>query len=276
MKRSNTPGAFEKRIHEIDFLRGALILLVILDHVCWFLKAYNSTWYSQTGIEFFNSVFKVFNFYWTSGTRKIVREFALFGFVFISGISCGFSRNNWKRAAQMLLVWGLLAIFSNLFQYLVWNPEQKDRSFYIDFNVIGVLAWCVLFYCFFQKWSWKGLTAVALFFFLIIINVIPVLLNSETIRNAYVPSMWYGEKYINGVPLAPADWMPLFPYIFYFFLGAVATKFLYKEKVSHFQRHEWERSICFVGRNTMWIYLGHEPLLLILFPLIGMIINAIC
>ena len=30
------PGAFEKRIHEIDFIRGVLIALVMMDHLfCW-------------------------------------------------------------------------------------------------------------------------------------------------------------------------------------------------------------------------------------------------
>ena len=27
------PGAFEKRIHEIDFVRGFLIMLVLMDHL---------------------------------------------------------------------------------------------------------------------------------------------------------------------------------------------------------------------------------------------------
>ena len=39
------PGAFEKRIHEIDFARGILIALVIMDHLFnWFAQDGTFDW----------------------------------------------------------------------------------------------------------------------------------------------------------------------------------------------------------------------------------------
>ena len=50
------PGAFEKRIHEIDFIRGLLMVLVLMDHLFWCLKAYNYDWWIASGMsnELFN------------------------------------------------------------------------------------------------------------------------------------------------------------------------------------------------------------------------------
>ena len=265
-------GAFEKRIHEVDLIRGILILIVILDHLFYFLKTNNLAWYDQTGAEFFNGIYRVTNFYWTSQTREVIRQIVLFFFVFISGVSCSFSRNNWKRAAKMIVVWGALSVVTNIGDRLF---NGGIGGWIIDFNVIGVLAWSVLIYCFVQNCSWKGLTAAGLICFLITVLVIyPI---PASIRNQiYLPSMWAPASLvrpaIEGAIGPKGDWMPLFPYICYFFMGAVAARFIYKDKKSLFKRHEWERWICFTGRNTIWVYLLHEPILLGIFALLGLII----
>ena len=256
-------GAFEKRIHEIDLIRGIMILIVIMDHLFWFLKTNNLQWYNATGIEFFNGAYQVFNFYWRSASRQIIRQIVLFLFTFISGVSCAFSRNNWKRAGQMLLVYAVLTLVTNIIDAALGSDAQ---SFVIDFNIIGVLAWSVLIYCFFQNRSWKGLTAVMLIFLLFTITVIPSLLNIPGATEAHVPALWKPTRY--------SDWQPLFPYICYFFAGAIIAKFIYKDRQSLVKRYEWERPFCFVGRHTIWIYLGHEPLLYGLFFLLTLIFGA--
>jgi hypothetical protein len=78
----------------------------------------------------------------------VIRYIALIGFCFISGISSAFSRNNWLRAGQLLLVWGILALVTSVFQY--WKVFGELHMF-IPFNVIGVLAWSTLLYCFVQN-----------------------------------------------------------------------------------------------------------------------------
>lgn len=261
-------GAFEKRIHEVDLIRGILILIVILDHLFWFFKANTLTWFGEENI-----VYKVTNFYWTSDARQVIRQIILFLFVFISGVSCAFSRNNWKRAAKMILVWGILSVASNL----VDGPLNGGKgTWIIDFNVIGVLAWSVLIYCFFQNWSWKGLTAVMLILFIITISL--TLVPLETRNATYVPALWAPDGIVKPAVENPVktvgDWMPLFPYIVFFFGGAIVTRFIYPDKKSLFERHEWERSLCFIGRNTIWVYLLHEPILIGIFFLIGLIVGA--
>ena len=261
-------GAFEKRIHEVDLIRGILILIVILDHLLWFIKANTVRWFGGS-----NWLYQATNFYWTSEAREVIRQIVLFFFVFISGVSCAFSRNNWKRAAKMILVWGALSVITNL----VDGPLNGGKgTWIIDFNVIGVLAWSVLIYCFFQNWSWKGLVSVMLICYLITISLtlVPVATRNAT----YIPSLWAPDSLVKPAVENPVrncgDWMPLFPYICFFFGGAIITRFIYKDKKPLFERKEWERPLCFIGRNTIWVYLLHEPILIGVFFLIGLMVGA--
>jgi hypothetical protein len=48
----------------------------------------------------------------------------------------------------------------------------------------------------------------------------------------------------------------------------------YQDKKSRLPRGEWERPICFVGRNTLWIYLGHQVVFIPLFMIITAIMRA--
>ncbi len=265
-------GAFEKRIHEIDFIRGLLMMLVIMDHLFWFFKTYSGIIYDHNNVQFFKVCYDIFNFYWTSNIRVIIRQLALFGFVFISGISCAFSRNNWKRAAQMILVWGALSLVTNIIhavtRYQFNGGDIPNLSIVLDFNVIGVLAWSILIYCFFQNRSWKALAAFGLGAFLFTIIVIPTLLSISGIEQYPMPALWrfdFSEEYLitSGGVYFYGDWLPLFPYICYFFLGAIVAKLLYKDKQSLIpSRKEFERPFCFVGRHAIWVYLLHEPILM--------------
>ena len=256
------PGAFEKRIHEIDLIRGFLIILVIVDHLFWCFKAYNLDWYNATGQTnaFFLWMHQVFNFYWTSSARSVVRVIALFGFCFISGISCAFSRNNWVRAGQMILVYGIVFVGSNL---LDSSHLLGDRYTRIDFNVIGVLAFSTLMYCFTEKKTWRSILVGVLLCFLICWYLVPWL-EKTPMGAAYAPALWK--------PSGQADWMPLFPYATFFFFGALVSYFVYAPTKQSLikTRKEWERPICFLGRHTLFIYLCHQFILTPLFMLIGL------
>lgn len=257
------PSAFDKRIHEIDFIRGVLIGLVLMDHLFWCLQHYNGVWMYTTGGAFFETMYKIFSFYWNHTARDVVRFFALFGFCFVSGISSAFSRNNWIRAGQMLLVFGLLAIGSNLVDasHLLGESQGSVR---IDFNVIGVLAWSTLFYCFTQGKTWRSILVGVLVTFLLSWYLIPDLtkLYAEKGWTAYVPALWEPED--------QADWMPLFPFILFFFAGAFVSYFVYSSRKSIIpHKGNWERPFCFMGRHSLWIYLGHQVVMLPFFLLLN-------
>ena len=279
------PGAFEKRIHEIDFARGILIALVIVDHIFNLLMRYNGTWASTatSNVGMYVAVYKVAAWYWGCAARHVVRYFALFGFCFVSGLSSAFSKNNWVRAGQMLAFYGALTVGSYILQGLLGN--SVNATFVIDFNIIGVLAWSTLFYCFTLKKSWRSILIGFLLCFLISSYTIPWLgdtliangvdihareamfTNTAGTRYFYAPALF--EIKPNG------DWLPLFPFMSFFFLGALVSYFVYvpTKKSIIKVRKNWERPICFIGRHTLIIYLAHQVVLLPIFELFGLFLG---
>lgn len=255
---------FEKRVHEIDLLRGILILFVIMDHLINNLGIHAYAWYDITGITFWLDFAHVMDFYWYSLARVIVRAVILGLFCFVSGVSCSFSRNNWKRAGETLVLAALIAIGSNIINALNIPGLQNMR---IDFNIIAVLGCSTLLYCFAQDKSNKYLYYSLGILFLISAVIVPSLLLIPGVTNAYVPIFWE--------PANQADYMPLFPYIIFFFLGALVARYFYKERKSLFKRHEWERGICFLGRHTLLIYLFHNLFFIGIFYSIDGIVRLI-
>ena len=275
---------FEKRIHEIDFFRGFLIFLVVMDHL--FLELYH--------LYDFDHAIPFFKWYYFSDLRNFIQPVALMCFCFVSGISCAFSRNNWKRAIECLILWAVIAVGSNIFQILEDNKviPMIEPNFRIDFNIIGVLGFSMLFYCFVQKYSWKAILAGILIGFLVSTYLIPTLrialckaCGMYDIPTHVRPGtdIYYAGVRIGNPkfyfpffwePAHQADYVALFPYAMFFFIGAFFAYFVYKpRKKSIFKRKfNWERPICFLGRHTLLIYLGQVIVLMAIFGLIKAIL----
>ena len=256
------PGPFEKRIHEIDFIRGFLIGLVVIDHIFCFLMLFSSGWKGCGGL------YRVCSFYWTHDARAIVRFIALAGFCLVSGASTAFSKNNWIRAGQMLAFAAVLAVGSTVADALFSKALGLD-TMKIDFNVIAVLAWSTLFYCFFQKGGWKTVLIGTLIMFLLS-------------WFAYADFLAYVDKH--GIflhcaplvrPLNNADWLPIFPFIFFFFAGALfASVFYLPEKKSLIKnRYNWERPLCFMGRHSLIIYVTHIVVIIAILSLLNVFLG---
>lgn len=264
---------FEKRIHEIDFVRGFLMVLVIMDHLFYLLRSYNGMWMGPDQIEPFRSLYNFFNWYWTTPIRKVVQYIALGSFCFVSGISSAFSRNNWKRALEMIALWAIVFIGSNVLEVLYTNSglDLGLKHIRVDFNIIGVLAFSMLLYCPFQKKKWYWLAIIAGIGFALHIGVrICFLVNPNFGENIYCPWLWKPSDFV----AAQADHMPLVPYISFFFLGALLTHFTYeKERKSYFKKFEFERPICFLGRHSLIVYVTHYGLLVGIFALINLIVS---
>ena len=269
------PGAFEKRIHEIDFVRGFLIMLVLMDHLFCHLWQYNLGWASTAthNVDFYLAIGHAFEWYWYSTARVVVRFFALFGFCFVSGISSAFSRSNWIRAGQMLALFGLIAVGSRILDAFL-APKIGIDTMIIDFNIIGVLAWSTLFYCFSMK-SWRTIIIGFLVSFLLCWYFIPWLSNLMLSYN----EAHYSWQAIYCPPIIEpdnqADWLPLFPFMCVFFMGAAISTFVYvptkKSLIKH--RGEWERPFCFMGRHSLIVYAGHQAVLIPIFLLLGLFLG---
>jgi uncharacterized membrane protein len=62
-----------------------------------------------------------------------------------------------------------------------------------------------------------------------------------------------------------SDYFPLLPNLGYFLLGAVLGRTIYRHKRSLLpqvsQSNPIVRALCFCGRQSLWIYLLHQPVL---------------
>ena len=267
---------FEKRVHEIDLVRGLLMCLVILDHLFNLLMSFNKSWAGDAHTQPFYTIYQIAHFYWTfpemMPIRKVVRWLCLAAFCFVSGISSAFSKNNWKRAGEMIALWFLIYLFSNILESIRYRfgLQMGIASARVDFNIIGVLAWSTLIYCFVQDKSWKWLVAIGVLA-LAIHPVCVVISKTSFGEEAYLP--FFFEPSREGLS-RQADHMPLFPYLAFFLGGALLSKFTYsKERKSYFKRYEWERPFCFVGRHSLIIYATHFLLLIGIFSLVGLFIK---
>lgn len=262
---------FTTRIHEIDFIRGFLMCLVILDHIFNLIMSFNGTWAGAEHRQPFYDVHNFFLYYWTSPVRTVVRWIVLGSFCFVSGLSCAFSRNNWKRAAQMILVWMMVLLVSNGLEAMrvTLDLDLGVRTMRCDFNILGVLAWSMLIYCFFQDKSWKALLVMCIVG-LAAHPICVILSKTDWGQNGYFIPFWQPNPAIAD----QADYLSMFPYLGYFFGGALLSSFTYaKERKSYIKRYNWERPICFVGRHSLLIYGLHFLVLIGIFYFIGLFIR---
>lgn len=250
--------AFDKRIHEIDLLRGFLIFLVIFDHLMWSINFY-----------IFHNTEPFLNWYWTSSLRLVVQQIVLFLFMFTCGISCHLSRNNKKRGLLLLALCLVITIGTHLLQNL---SMFNGRVIKIDFNILGVICLSILMYCLVEKVSNQNL--------LFISGILMVFYSFIVIANRLNPDMTYNPfksiLYCSFNPIRAgyvADYLPLFPYCIALFFGVLFARRFYSEKKSIIlKKGNWERPICFLGRHTLLIYIAHEILFTLIFMGIGALI----
>ena len=88
-----------KRVWEVDFVRGLMILFVVWDHFMWDVSdmgPYKSglfTWLYELSSKYYGGVL-----------RETTHDVFVTMFVFTSGVSCSFSRSNGMRAVKMIVL----------------------------------------------------------------------------------------------------------------------------------------------------------------------------
>lgn len=248
-----------KRVWEVDFLRGIMILFVVWDHFMWDIANLGSKDYN-TGV--FQWLYNLAGNYYTGVLREVTHDVFVTMFVVVSGVSSAFSRNNLRRAIKMIA----FALLLSAGTYAASSIAGMNVT--INFNVIHVLALSILLWAVID-WLWKKCdrnwkkNIFGSVMFCVTISVLLVGYCAKARPVASDNKVWYFLIYHDLKNSAGygsfigGDYLPFFPDFGWFLVGAFLGKALYKWRRTHFPsvNPKWVAPVTFCGRNSLWVYL---------------------
>ncbi len=303
--------ANKNRIWEIDLLRAAVIIGMLIDHLfvgfgSLFPKMFNYDQYMAA--PFFSNMYSVSSDFIVSLTRISFRFIGVVTLIMLIGINTSFSRNNLKRALILLGIGlGESAFFAFGHHFGVTNL--------VIMGTITTFALCLLIYIgieaifkrFQKAWKWICLgiaLTILISFGFVRYNFLregmdPSYNNFWIIYHGYYKCISYvGDvselnfvkviQHIFGITYFGQDYLGLFPYLGYIFLGAFIGQTVYKDKKSilHYFDKEgsmtlnellniYTRPVLWFGHHTLWFYLLHTPIYVLIILFIGGLILRI-
>lgn len=231
MPASDAPRA--ERIWELDALRGLCIVGMVVVHFLFDLSYFGGKTLSLPPIY------------------QFVKQYGGILFLLISGVCVTLGRHSARRG---LIVLGAGLLISAV-TVGMWRLGMADRSILILFGVLHLLGVSMLLYPLFRRlpvWATAlvALAIIALGFWFSTLRVESALLMPLGLRTA---------------GLSTSDYFPLFPHFGFFLLGSVIGRTVYREKKTRLPRVNAQcapiRFFSFCGRQSLFIYLLHQPVL---------------
>lgn len=217
----------KERIWEIDFLRGILILIMIYMHIIFDLQYYYGMKLNYEG-----------------GIHGVIVNVAGPLFIMVSGISTAFSRNSARRGLLILSV----ALSITLVTF-IFSPEVA-----IVFGILHFFGTCMIISPILKK-----LPTIWLFVLSALIGCTAFIIPNIKVEHNYLFMFGlYNSDFRSG------DYYPLFPYLWAFLFGMGLSRILYKEKKSIIPFRMKSTFVNFIGRKSLYIYVVHQPLILII------------
>jgi len=221
------------RIHILDFIRGFAIIGMVVYHAVFDLTA------------FYNVQIPLFD---TTIINIIWLIFAL-AFIIISGISTGLSRNPIRRGIIVILAAGVVSAVT-----FIVTPDLAIR-----FGILHFMGSAMLLTALLKKPLAAIPRFVALPLFAALFSISYFLFPIDSDINFLFPI----GVISNG--FSSADYYPLIPWIFAFFFGTYLAKPLLEHRAPKWVYDFQCPFINFCGRQTLWIFLFHQPVLLAIF-----------
>ena len=225
----------EKRIWELDALRGLGILGMILSHLAYDLIVLYGVWCPKSTALF-----------------DFVQSWGGMLFLVLSGICVTLGSRHIRRGLLVFLC-GMAVSAATGLMYLM---GLADESILIYFGVLHCLGCCMLLWPVFRKYpAWL----------LLALGVILAVLGLYLVRNVSVSFPWLIPLGIPSHSFTTSDYFPLLPNLGYFLAGAAIGKWVYREKKSLLPKVNTQTPalhfLCFCGRHSLLIYLLHQPVL---------------
>ncbi len=245
----------KKRIELLDELRGFAIIAMIIHHtfldIGFFLGL---SW----GEEIFNKLSVLQPLFWAI-------------FIIISGICSRLSRNTVKRG---LIV--LAAGFGVTLVTAVLMPLFGITGAEIYFGILHCLGSCMIITGLLMPLIKRinpivGMIGCAVLFAVfysvsagsLLFGLIKL---PEVNTNLLAPLGVYGKDFYS------ADYFGIIPWLFMFLFGAFLGKYAADGAFPKWSYKKRCKPFAFVGRNSLWFYLAHQPIIYAILFIIGLII----
>lgn len=245
-----------RRIHLLDELRGFAIICMVVHHA--FFDA-GFVLGSQTGYKIFDALCVFQPIFWTI-------------FIVISGICSRLSKNTVRRGIIVFAAGGAVTLVT-----AVIMPLMNITGAQIYFGVLSCLGSCMiitgLFMKLIEKVNEKIGMAVSFALFLLTYSVSDKSLLFGLIKlpetlyqsNALAPLGFYSSTF------ASADYFPLLPWLFMFLFGAFLGKYAKDEALPESFYKSRCKLLSKIGKNSLWVYLFHQPVLYLIMYIISFV-----
>lgn len=240
---STIPGRF----WEIDFLRGSAVVMMVLFHTVFDL-----------------AYFGVIDVRVSFGPWRVLAIYTATLFLFLVGLSltissarAGYTLNRQaymlkfiRRGAGIFMLGFLITLIT-----LYFVPGAP-----VLFGILHLIGVSVMFAPLFLPYTRANLVAG------ILLIVAGAVISSVT-----------GPKYLLWLGIHPAsfsslDYTPLVPWLGVVLVGVFTGKILYPGGRRKFNIHDisfiTKREVCFLGRHSLFIYLVHQPVILLVIILV--------
>lgn len=262
-----------KRIFELDFLRGLAVIAMIIDHFTVIVWA--SSDFGGWGSMVFSNYYEVNNAFvewlvkWSTvlqdSTFRLVCHYIFVTlFLALCGISCTFSRSNYKRG---LIVTGAGLIVTAV---SVVGSLITDSDMYIIFGILTLLGVSIILYetatrIFNNKWFILSIGII-----LVVVGFIIQWWKVERLHAIQDINPISFIEVILGLKVYGADHFGIIPCTGVVFIGAFIGKTVYQKRQSIVPKLDgkWNKPLCFVGRKALWFYLLHQVVAVIIIGLI--------
>lgn len=239
-----TPSS--SRIALLDELRGLCVLLMVVYHGFYTIGYLFDLSIGRELFRFFMPVEPVF-----AGV-----------FIFLCGLCCTLSHNNWKRGGLLAIV----AVGVSLVMAIGFPDEP------IWFGVLHLLSCCILLYALLQKPLrriplWLGAGVCALLFALcwnLPVQTQPGYFGISGLWSVSIPTTliehwWLYPLGLGRIPGTQGDYFPLLPWVFCFFAGSFVGRPLAQGRAPQWMRLPHVPPLSFLGRHALLIYVLHQP-----------------
>lgn len=234
------------RIWELDAFRGVCILGVIVVHTVFDLRYF-------AGLEF--DLHPLF---------RIVMDYGGVLFVLLSGVCVTLGSHSVKRGL-IVLAYGL--VITGVTEVMIALGLAGD-SVHIWFGVLHLLGVCMLLYPVYRRLP-TGIMAV------LAVGIVVLGYWFQTFR---VEAEWLFPLGLCSPHFSAGDYFPLFPHLGWYMLGTVIGRTAYRERKSLLPRAPQDnpvvRFFSFCGRQSLWIYLAHQPVVYGLLMLVILIMGG--